>query len=345
MKLLRDLDFAGKRVFVRADLDIPLAEGQLTNEERLAANADLEKSRRLLGIKPTIDYLRQHGASQIIIAGKIGRPKGKADPLFSTLRIKSTLEKILEVEIVFCDQVEAQPKGKVALLENTHFWPGELEPNDGFARKLAKLADVYVNENFASAHRNEATQMLLPKLLPCAAGLNLEKEINELSKLLENPKRPFIAVIGGAKIETKVPAITNLASVADKVLVGGYLPIEIGKQGLTLPPNVVVAEVTKDGMDITSESVGKFERVLSDAVTVVLNGPMGRYEDGFGEATKRIAEAVIKSGAYSVIGGGNTEEFLQKEGFLDKFSFVSSGGGSMLEFLAGKELPGLKALE
>lgn len=316
----------------------------------------LEKSTRLLGIKPTIDYLREHGAKQIIIAGKIGRPKGKVDPDLSTSRIKGALEKILGEEIGFVPSLDPRGRisgyqqdpaglGQIVLLENLHFWPEELEPSEDFARRLANLADVFVCENFASCHRNEASVSLLPRLLPHAAGLRLEREIEELTDVLQNPKRPFVAIIGGAKIETKIPVVSKLSSLADYVLIGGYLPIEIENQRLSFAQNVVIATVTSDQKDISSESINNFKRLIAKARTIVLNGPMGKYEDGFGEGTKKVAEAIVASGAYSIVGGGNTEDFLQEEGLLSKFSFVSAGGGAMLEFLAGKTLPGIKALE
>ena len=346
MKVLSDIDVSGKRVFVRADLDVPLNDGKrLGDKERDNNHEGLETATRLAGLKPTIDYIRKHGAKQIIIAGKIGRPKGKADPQLSTLRIKDALEKILGVSISFAADIEHQPEGEVVLLENTHFWPEELEPSEEFARKLAKLADVYVNENFASSHRNEASVSLLPRLLPHAAGLRLQKETEELNNVLQNPQRPLVVIIGGAKIETKIPVIERLAVVADYVLIGGYLPIEITKQRFVFPPNVVVATLTNDEKDISSESINVFKGKLANAGTVVLNGPMGKYEDGYGDGTKEVAKAIVASGAYSIVGGGNTEDFLQEAGLLEKFSFVSAGGGAMLAFLAGKELPGLAALE
>ncbi len=371
MKFLRDLNFGGMRVFVRADLDVPIQ--QLT-----VHSSQLTDSTRLLSLKPTFDYIRSHGAKQIIIAGKIGRPKGKVDLALSTRHIKGALEKILGQKIEFwqdfggpvssfppasahsnpessADQLDNPPLRAVGspsttatpiivLLENMHFWPEELEPNEEFAKKLAELADVYVNENFASAHRNEATQILLPKLLPHAAGLHLEKEVNQLTELIRVLRRPFVAVIGGAKIETKIPVIENLSHIADFVLVGGCLPLEIEKEGRKFGQNVVIAETTDNLKDISKGSVQKFEETLKGAKTVVWNGPMGLFEEGFDEGTKAVTQAIIESGAYSVVGGGDTVEFLSKEGMLSKFSFVSNGGGSMLEFLAGHELPGLAAL-
>ena len=346
VNLLPDIDVSGKRVFVRADLDVPLDHSRrVGNKEQDNNHESLETSTRLVGIKPTIDYLRGKGARQIIIAGKIGRPKGRRDPSLSTLRIKGALEKILDIEIAFCDDVDSQPLGDVVLLENMHFWPEELEPSEDFAKKLAALADVYVNENFASAHRNETSVSLLPRYLPHAAGLHLQKEVEELSKLLKNPQRPFVAIVGGAKIETKVPVISNLVKVVDWVVVGGELPIEITKNGSKYQQNVVISVLTDNQKDISDSSMIQIIELIKKAKTVVWNGPMGRFEEGFEKGTLAVADAIIESGAYSVVGGGETTEFLASKNLLSRFSFVSSGGGAMLQFLAGKELPGIRALE
>jgi phosphoglycerate kinase len=232
------------------------------------------------------------------------------------------------------------------LLENLHFWSEELEPNLDFAKKLATMADVYINEAFGSCHRNEASMVLLPSLLPHAAGIHLEKEVSELSKLLKDPKRPFVAIVGGAKIETKLPVIENLAKVADSVLVGGKIAKEFQISNFKFPiSNVIVATSAAGDKDIDQKSIDKFGEVIATAKTIVWNGPMGVFEEGFDKGTKAVAQAIIESGVYSVVGGGETTEFLASEDLLSKFSFVSSGGGAMLEFLAGKELPGIKALE
>lgn len=348
VKFLRDFDFEGKRVFVRADLDVDV-EGidSHVNGEREAGHRErLETDLRLISMKNTVDYLLAHGVIQVIIGGHIKRPKGP-DPSLSTRQLLKPIQTILGTEISFWDQLSEvkNSNGKVVLLENLRFWPGEEKNDEGFARQIAEMADVYVNESFAVSHRAHASFVALPALLPHAAGLHLEEEVNHLTKVTRDPKRPFVAIIGGAKIETKIPVVENLSKIADFVLVGGYLPVEIKKEGLSFGQNVIVGETTEDTQEISEGSTKRFVEVIADAKTVVWNGPMGHFEDGFKTGTKAVADSIIKSGAYSIVGGGDTVEFLSKEGLLSKFSFVSNGGGSMLEFLAGKTLPGLKALE
>ena len=363
MKILSGLDVFGKKVFVRADLDVPLREAQVVDGERLTTSAEVETSTRLVNLKPTVDWLLEHGASQIIIAGHIDRPsprlrsgKPVIDPALSTKQLIEPLQKILGRKINFVPQVSTQSTpgveqldtsgfGEVLLFENLRFWPGE-EANDlGFARQLASMADVYVNDALSVSHREHASVVALPSLLPHAVGLHLQKEFNVLSELLKNPKRPFVAVVGGAKIETKLPVIENLAKFADFVLVGGELPLEIDKRGTRFDSKVIVAGLNPQSKDITEESIDQFRKLITIASTVAWNGPMGVFEEGYENGSLAIAQTIIDSGAYSVVGGGETTEFLASKNLLSRFSFVSSGGGAMLEFLAGKSLPGLEALE
>ena len=367
MKILSDINVSGKRVFVRADLDVPLREAQVTNGERLTTNAELEVFTRLTNLKPTIDWLLEHDSNRIIIGGHIGRPKG-SDPALSTKQILPILGKILGREIDFypdlstyskpgLEQLDKPGLGRIVLLENLRFWSGEEANDPKFAQKLASVADVYVNDAFGNCHRNHASMVALAQLLPHAAGFHLEKEVEALSSLLKNPKRPFVAIVGGAKIETKVPVIENLAKVADFVLVGGKiakeLKIENGKLKIG-SDRVIVATSAVEEKDIDQRSINQFKEVIATAKTVVWNGPMGVFEEGFDKGTRTIAQAIIGSGAYSVVGGGETTQFLAQNNLLSPpnpptggggFSFVSSGGGAMLEFLAGKELPALLALK
>jgi len=175
--------------------------------------------------------------------------------------------------------------------------------------------------------------------------LHLEKEVEVLGNLLKNSARPFVAIIGGAKVETKEPLIKNLARIADNVLIGGVLPIEIGKKFEKFSGNVIVGKLTVDDKELSDESIQQFENIIAGAKTVVWNGPLGKFEEGCTKGSLAIADSIAKSGAYSVVGGGDTEEMLAEHNLLDQFSFVSSGGGAMLEFLAGEELPGIKALD
>lgn len=358
MKTLSDIDVSGKRVFLRADLDVPLKS---TNVEQVT---------RLTNLRPTVDWLFDHGASKIIIAGHIDRPQ-KPDPAFSTEQIKERLEAILSRSVIFTDNFDREILEDLVLLENLRFWPGEMANDLEFAKELASLADIYINEAFGNSHRNHASMVALPALFPDvedliesedsseserpegprprrAAGLHLEEEVKALSGLLEAPKRPFLAIVGGAKIETKEPLIEHLAKIADYVLVAGELVKEIANNNQFSTSDklkIVVAALTSDGRDISQESISKFKTIISGAKTIAWNGPMGVFEEGFGAGTLAIAEAILASGAYTVVGGGETTQFLAAKNLLSHFSFVSSGGGAMLAFLAGKTLPGLAALE
>jgi phosphoglycerate kinase len=332
------LDVSAKRVFLRADLDVPLP-----NSNDQTPDSNTEVSTRLTNIKPTIEYLLGRGAKQVIIAGHVGRPKGP-DPKLSTRHLIGQLRKILSRDVEFLESFESVQMSQVLLFENLRFWAGEVENDFEFAKDLARLVDVYVNDAFGNSHRNHASMVALPSMLPHAAGLHLQKEIDELTRILVNPDRPLVAIVGGAKIETKIPVISNLSKIAQTVLVGGELPIEINKTGQKFAENVIVATLMENQKDISSESQSRFVEIINGAKTVIWNGPMGLFEEGHVDGTLAVARAIAESGAYSVIGGGDSTQFLGKEGLLSNFSFVSAGGGAMLEFLSGKKLPGLEAL-
>ena len=305
----------------------------------------------------TVDWLLKNGAKQIVIAGHIGRPSRKAterqaglisdfyDTKLSTKNLLPALEKILGQKIAFSDELTVDEESSIVLLENLRFWPEEKKNDPDFAQKLSKLADVYVDDAFGNAHRAHASMVGITSFLPYAAGLHLEEEVEVLSKLLDKPKKPFVAIVGGAKIETKVPVIENLSKTADKILVGGRVAVEITNGKVGVPDNAIIAGMLEHSYDINDEAIRKFESVISTAKTVVWNGPVGFFEEGHKKGTVSVAEAIVKSGAYSVIGGGETTEFLASCGLLSKFSFVSCGGGAMLEFLSGKKLPAIEAFE
>ena len=336
MKALLDVNVSLKRVFLRADLDVPVEKTQV-----------LESATRLHNLRDTVGYLLEHSVNQIIIAGHIDRPE-KPDPALSTKQLLGPLKKILGQDIAFKDNFESNAEGKVVLFENLRFWSGETACEEDFAKKLSGMADVYVNEAFGNCHRNHASMIGVPKLLPHAAGVHLEKEVEVLTHLLKNPQRPFVAIVGGAKVETKIPVIENSAKVADWVLIGGAiakeLKIENGKLKID-ESKIIVANSEVSGNDIDSKSIDKFKEVISTAKTIVWNGPMGVFEEGFEKGTLAVVEAISQTDAYKVVGGGETTQFLEDKNLNNKFSFISAGGGAMLEFLAGKELLALKELE
>ncbi len=329
MKSISEENFSGKTVIVRADFDVPLDSGQVSDQTRL------EKT------LPTLKTLLERG-NKLFIISHLGRPEGR-DQKFSLKLLQPLLSSALGQEVVFQENLENKATGQVVLLENLRFWPEE-EANDlDFAKKIAAFGEVFVFDCFSVAHRSHASVVGLPKLLPSYAGQEFSHEIAELSKIFQNPEHPLVAIIGGAKLETKLPAITNLAKIADKVLVGGKLMFEVS--GTTLPENVLVASDSIDEKDIGPQSIESFGREIAGAKMIVWNGPMGVFEEQkYAVGTKKVAELVARSSAYSLVGGGDTISALKEIGMLDKVSFVSVGGGAMLEFLEGKKLPALEAL-
>ena len=314
-----DIDVSGKRVLVRADLDIDIGENY-----------------RLEALLPTITYLSSK-SSKIIIMGHLGRPGGK---VVEELKIKPVEEELRKI----AQGIEFE------VLENLRFNPGE-EANDVlYAKELASKGDVYVNEAFATSHRNSASITALAKLLPHAAGIRFVEETENLSKVLENPVRPLVFVVGGSK-DDKKEYVKNLESLADKILIGGRLPEYYGDLALESvrqadgQDKVIIANLIQDKEDITLNSIEKFEGEIEEAGTLVLAGPMGHYEDeGHRQGTERIFKAVAASGAFKVVGGGDSLSVLSMYSLKDKFDWVSVGGGAMLEFLSKKTLPGIDVL-
>lgn len=313
-----------KRVLLRLDLDVPLKDGRIEDDTRLLAGMDT------LGL--CLEF-----ASSVTICGHLGRPGGKEDPALSVKPIVDWLEEGY-------GHIQLTP-GKLHILENLRFESGEDEADIGFAKELASHGDFYVYEAFAS-HRPSASTTVVPTLLPHAAGLRFAKEVEELMQVRENPIRPMVAILGGAKVEDKLPVIKAMASKADVVLVGGKLAAEIKEKGIEgLGANVMVGKLTEDGFDISDETVGAWCNLLKSAKQVVWNGPLGKFEDPKYNQSEKIAKAVIESGAKSIIGGGDTISAVTQYGLEDKFTFVSTGGGAMLKLLADGTLPTIQALE
>lgn len=329
MKVFTDINIVGKKVIVRGDLDVPLKNGQIEDVTRIEKNLATLK-----------ELLNKN--NQIFLISHVGRPKDR-DPNFSLKLIIPYLEDLLKERVTFQENLEENLAGKITLLENLRFWAEEEDNNFDFAKNLANFGEIYVNECFSVAHRSHASVAILPTLLPSYFGLELEREVKELQKVLDHPERPLVAIIGGAKLETKLPAITNLAKVADKVLVGGKLMFEA--ENTKLPNNVIVAVDHVDHKDIGQETLALFQRAIDPAKTVVWNGPMGLFEEEkYSLGTKKLAEVIANSNSYSLVGGGDTIAALKSINLLSKIDFVSVGGGAMLEFLGGKKLPALVAL-
>ena len=385
-KTVRDVEVEGKRVLVRVDFNVPLAEGRVADDTRIRAAL------------PTINYLLQHRA-KVILMSHLGRPKGEVvdelrlDPVAERLSelLDRPVRKLddcvgLEVEAVVA---EMQP-GDVILLENTRFHPEEKSNDPAFARELASLADVFVNDAFGAAHRAHASVVGVAEYLPSVAGFLLEKEIAFLGQALTAPEHPFLAILGGAKISGKIGVIDNLLTTVDGLLIGGGMANtflkaqghEIGQslveddsldvaketlaragERLVLPVDVVVADrfdaeanskvVPVDQapedwliLDIGPETVELFKRKLAGAKTVVWNGPLGVFEfPRFAEGTFAIARFLADLQATTIIGGGDVVAAVRQAGVADRIAHVSTGGGASLEFLEGKPLPGIAALE
>ena len=388
-KSVRDMDVKGKRVFCRVDFNVPMQDGQVTDETRIRAAL------------PTIEYLRKEGA-KVILASHLGRPKGKAVDELRLDPVAKRLGEHLGIEVrktneAYGPEVEQtiseMNEGDVLLLENVRFYPGEEKNDPELAKQFASLADVYVNDAFGAAHRAHASTAGIAEHIPAVAGFLMEKEIEVLGKALSNPERPFTAIIGGAKVKDKIGVIENLLEKVDNLIIGGGLAYtfvkaqghEIGKSLLEedkidlatqfmnkakekgvnfyMPVDVKVAddfsndantkivsieEIPSDweALDIGPKTAELYRDVILNSKLVIWNGPMGVFElDAFANGTKAVGQALADAtDTYSIIGGGDSAAAVEKFGLADKMSHISTGGGASLEFMEGKELPGVVLL-
>lgn len=346
MKTVRDFDFRNKRVLVRCDFNVPLDDkGNILDDFRIKKTV------------PTIEYLIEKGA-KVILMSHLGRPEGKVAEEFRLTPVQDKLMEYLDVSVTKApdcvgSEIEKWTKsmqpGEVLLLENLRFHKEEEENDENFSRELSRLGDIYINDAFGASHRAHASIVGITKFLPSGAGLLLEKEIMCLAKLSTNPAKPMVAVIGGKKVEDKSKAIDRISEVADFVLVSGLIKKEVDGKGLKFKyPEKIIGPVdeTGGGKDVGQETVKLFRDKILKAKTVFWNGPLGKIEEEeFSKGTEELVGAIIDSQAYSVVGGGETVEFVNRLGLGEKFSHLSTGGGAMLEFLSGEELPGIKVLE
>jgi len=387
---VRDVDVKGKRVLVRVDFNVPMnAEREITDDTRIKAAL------------PTIRYLVDHGA-RVILASHLGRPKGKPTDEFRMDPVARRLSELLGKPVLKLNEcvgdevkaaVVAMRDGDVVLLENLRFHAEEEANDEGFAKALADLADIYVNDAFGTAHRAHASTAGVARFLPAVAGFLMEKEIEVMGKALADPERPFVAILGGAKVKDKVGVVRNLLDKVDTLMIGGGMAytflkaqgFEVGQSILEadkidlarelmdkakargvrfmLPSDVVIADrfaedartrvvpvdqIPPDwqALDIGPETVQRFAKEIAGARTVVWNGPMGVFEmKPFAEGTRGVAKALAESKAVTIVGGGDSAAALEEMGFADKVTHVSTGGGASLEFLEGKELPGVAVLK
>jgi phosphoglycerate kinase len=338
---VRDAEVGGTRVLVRADLNVPLEDGRVADDTRIEASL------------PTLRLLLERDADQVRVCSHLGRPRG-ADPAFSMEPVRERLRELL-------------PDERIEVLENTRFDPGESKNDPAFARELADGSDLFVEDAFGSVHRAHASTVGVAELLPAYAGVLLERELEELGKLLGHVERPFVLVSGGAKVEDKLGVLRNLGGKADAVLIGGKMAEQLRDENpldfeVVLPEDVVgAASFNADaesgvfpyadlpegwlGLDIGPETRERFAAELGDARTIFWNGPMGVFEwPRFAEGTKAVAQAVAGADAFSVVGGADSIRALNELGLTEKVSWASTGGGAALELLEGKDLPGVSVI-
>ncbi|MEA4992679.1 MAG: phosphoglycerate kinase [Oscillibacter sp.] len=390
-KTVRDVDVAGKKVLLRCDFNVPLdkATGAITSDKRITAAL------------PTIQYLLENGAA-VIACSHMGKPKGERKMELSLAPVAKRLGELLGREVIFAAdtvgpdakaKAEALKPGEVLLLENTRFEPGETKNDPELAKDLASMAELYVSDAFGSVHRAHASTVGVADYLPAVSGFLVARELEVMGKALDDPKRPFVAVLGGAKVSDKINVIGNLLNKADTVIIGGGMAytfikaqggsigtslLEEDKQALALetlaaarekgvrlllpvdtlaakefsadaqPVSMDAAAIPEDmmGLDIGPKTVELFCGALKGAGTVVWNGPMGVFEfDAFAGGTRAMARAIAESGAVSIVGGGDSAAAVEQMGYADRITHISTGGGASLEFLEGKELPGVACLQ
>lgn len=389
-KTIEDIDVKGKKVLARCDFNVPLKDGEITNDKRIVAAL------------PTIKYLMENGA-KVILCSHLGRPKGEYKPEFSLAPVAAKLSEYLGVEVKLAEDPEVVGEnakamaadlkdGEVMLLENVRYRKEETKNEENFSKELASLAEIFVNDAFGTAHRAHCSTTGVASYLPAVCGYLIQKEIKFMGGALADPKRPLVAILGGAKVSDKIGVISNLIEKCDTIIIGGgmaytfmkYLGHNIGdslleadwvekagemmksaeekgvkflipvdnKVGKEYDENTEAQIVNSDeipdgwmGLDIGPKTQTMFADAIKGAGTVIWNGPMGVSEwDNFAAGTICVAKAVAESGAISVIGGGDSVAAVTKLGFADKMSHISTGGGASLEFLEGKDLPGICAL-
>lgn len=329
-----------KKVLLKYDIDVALGKGTgdpLRQRSEASRVQVIENFKLRAGI-PTLKLCLQN-AQSVIMMGHVGRPDGK---VVENLKVAPIVEWFKNHNLR--SHISG---GKLVVLENLRFDPREESLDEGFAKELASIGDVFINEAFA-AYRPAVSTTILPKLLPHAAGLRFAEEVRVLREVRDNPKKPFVAIMGGAKVKDKLPVITVLARSADAVLVGGKLVHEIREQGVELPKNVMVGKLNEDGFDIAEETTQSWAGLINKAAMIVWNGPLGKFEDPKYNQSGKIARLVLNSGAEIVVGGGDTVALLGSLGLLGKYEergFVSVGGGAMLKLLSDGILPTIEALE
>lgn len=390
-KTLKDMNVKGKRVLVRCDFNVPMDD-----------NGEISDDTRIRSSLPTIKYLLERDA-KVILMSHLGRPKGEALEKFSLKPVAKRLSEVLDKEVKFLQddnvvsdrvksEIDNMKDSDIVLLENTRFRKEETKNGEDFSKELASLGDIFINDAFGTSHRAHASNVGVSSLLPSALGFLVEKEVEIMGKAIDDPKRPFLAILGGAKVSDKIGVIDNLLEKVDSIIIGGGMSytffkakglevgtslleedkVELAKSlldkakekgvDLILPVDIIVAKEFKNdtefetldfdkipadmmGLDIGEKTIKLFTDKIKEAKTIVWNGPVGVFEmENFKKGTDAIAKAMAESDATTIIGGGDSASAVEKAGYSEKMSHVSTGGGASLELLEGKELPGIKAI-
>ncbi|MDO8241236.1 MAG: phosphoglycerate kinase [Candidatus Moranbacteria bacterium] len=342
IKRIQDMDLEGKKVLLRVDFNVSLENDKVKESFKIAA------------AKETLDYLLNKNCKVAMIS-HFGRPGGVPNPEFSLEQIVFDAKEILATNLTFVSDCVGEKVttamddmlGGALLLENVRFYAGD-ETNDAeFAKQLAENFDVFVNDAFSVCHRDQASVTGVTKILPSCAGFRLLEEIHEMTIIKDHPIAPAVAIIGGAKIETKLPVIKFFEEKYDYILVGGKIANEAIDQKIEFSDKVILpTDFVDDRLDIGPKTVEKFKEIIAGAKTIAWNGPTGKFEDEkYAKSSNDILEAVVASGAFVLVGGGETLEILEKNHAMDDISFVSTGGGAMLDFVAGNVMPGIEVLK
>jgi len=390
IRTVKDVDLTGKKVLIRVDFNVPVKDGKVTDASRI------------FKALPTIKYILEQKGTSLVVMSHFGRPKGEKNPSFSMKPVGLEFSKLLgkpviQADDVIGDKVEQQVKalkaGEILLLENLRFYPGEEKNDVEFAKKLASYGQIYINDAFGTAHRAHASTEGVAHFLPAYGGFLMEKEVKFMGPLLENPAKPFVAIIGGSKVSSKITVLESLSKTCNTIVIGGgmaytfdkalghtigksleeddYLDtaknfLKLAKErnvNVILPVDHICSEEFKEdskpilidgqdipdnlmGMDIGPKTIKIIVEAIKDAKSIVWNGPMGVFEfDAFANGTLKVAQAVADCKGVTVVGGGDSVAAVNKFNLADKIDHVSTGGGASLEFLEGKTLPGIKALE
>ncbi len=343
IKKIQDADLESKKVLFRVDFNVAIDNGKV--KEAFKINA----------VQKTLDYLLEKKC-KIALISHLGRPDGKVNPEFSLGQITGDVENILNIKINFIEdclseeinrKLEKLKEREVLLLENVRFYAGDEENDENFANKLTSDFELFVNDAFSACHRSHASVSGAAKFLPSYAGFGLQKEIEEMEKIKNNFAHPAVAIIGGAKIETKLPVIKFFEEKYDNVLVGGKIANEALDQKIRFSEKVILPfDFIDERLDIGPKTLEKFQNIIKNAKTIVWNGPTGKFEDKkYAISTNAVLKSVLEGSAYKVIGGGETLEVLEKNNAMNQVNFVSTGGGAMLEYLSGNPMPGIEALK